>query len=143
MPQIGTPTAITDQVLIFFVDGMRYDKMLEANTPNMDSLMVNGTTFSNYHTILPSYSRVNYAAFSTGSTTNMTDVFANGYDEELEIPTLYSLIDSNDLNKSLITDEGGWAKFLGKDSDVTAYPDTVSHSYLEGLDIKNAALANR
>ncbi len=141
VPQIGTPTAITDQILIFFVDGMRYDKMLEANTPNMDSLMTNGTTFSNYHTILPSYSRVNYAAFSTGSTTNMTDVFANGYDEELEIPTLYSLIDSNDLNKSLITDEGGWAKFLGKDSDVTVYPDTVSHSYLEGLDVKNAALA--
>ncbi|MCK5298870.1 MAG: alkaline phosphatase, partial [Candidatus Heimdallarchaeota archaeon] len=141
VPQIGTPTAITDQVLIFFVDGMRYDKMLEANTPNMDSLMANGTTFSNYHVILPSYSRVNYAAFSTGSSTNMTNVFANGYDDELEIPTLYSLITGNDLNKSLITDEGGWAKFLGKDSDVVVYPDTVSHSFEEGLDVKNAALA--
>ena len=39
VPQIDTPIAITDQVLIFFVDGMRYDKMLEANTPNMDALM--------------------------------------------------------------------------------------------------------
>jgi len=141
VPQIDTPTAITDQILILFVDGMRYDKMLEANTPNMDSLMANGTTFSNYRVILPSYSRVNYAAFSTGSTTNMTNVFANGYDDELELPTLYSLIDSNDLNKSLISDEGGWAKFLGKDSDVTVYVDTISHSLQEGLEVKDAALA--
>ncbi len=139
--QIGTPTAITDQILILFVDGMRYDKMLEANTPNMDALMANGTTFSNYHSVLPSYSRVNYAAFSTGSTTNMTNVFANGYDEELEIPTLYSIIDSNDYNKSLIVDEGGWAKFLGKDADVAVFVDTISHSYEEGLDVKNAAIA--
>lgn len=141
VPQIGTPTAITDQILILFVDGMRYDKMLEANTPNMDALMANGTTFSNYHSVLPSYSRVNYAAFSTGSTTNMTNVFANGYDEELEIPTLYSVIDSNDYNKSLIVDEGGWAKFLGKDADVAVFVDTISHSYEEGLDVKNAAIA--
>ncbi|MCE7744989.1 MAG: alkaline phosphatase [Candidatus Heimdallarchaeota archaeon] len=139
--QIGTPTAITDQVLIFFVDGMRYDKMLEATTPNMDSLMANGTTFSNYHVVLPSYSRVNYAAFSTGSSTNMTDVFANGFDDELAIPTLYSLVKSTELNTSLIADGGGWLKFLGNDSDFTVDVETVSHSFEEGLDVKNAALA--
>jgi hypothetical protein len=114
--------------------------MLEANTPNMDALMANGTSFSNYQVVLPSYSRVNYAAFSTGSTTNMTDVFANGFDDDLAIPTLYSLIDSNDYNKSLITSGGGFERFLGDDSDVNVKVDTISHSYVEGAEVKDVAL---
>lgn len=141
VPQIDTPTAITDQILILFVDGMRYDKMLEANTPNMDSLMTNGTTYSNYHAILPSYSRVNYAAFSTGSTTNMTNVFANGFDDELELPTLYSLIDSDYLNKSLITSSGAWNNFLGRDSDVVVKVEEEPTTQQEDLKIRDATLA--
>ncbi|MHA1504916.1 MAG: alkaline phosphatase family protein, partial [Candidatus Heimdallarchaeota archaeon] len=89
VPLIGTPEAITDQMLIFFVDGMRYDVMMTANTPNFDELRANGTTFSNYRSVQPSYSNVNYAAFSTGSTTNITNVFANANDQ-IDIPTLYS-----------------------------------------------------
>jgi len=141
IPQIGTPTAITDQVLILFVDGMRYDKMIDANTPNMDALMANGTTFSNHQSVFPSYSRVNYAAFSTGSTPNMTDVFANGYDQALAIPTLFNIIDSNEYNKSLIVGESGWIRFLAEDSDVVVNVDTISHSLQTGAKVKDAALA--
>ncbi|NHJ31713.1 MAG: sulfatase-like hydrolase/transferase [Asgard group archaeon] len=141
IPLVDTPTAITDQILILFVDGMRYDKMIDANTPNMDALMANGTTFSNHYVVLPSYSRVNYAAFSTGSTTNITDVFANGFDKELTIPTLFSLIESTDYNKSLITGETGWVRFLAGDADVVKTVETVSHSYQEGAQVKDVALA--
>jgi hypothetical protein len=137
--QISSPTAITDQVLILFVDGLRYDKMVEANTPNIDRIRNNGTTFSNYHAILPSYSMVNYAAFSTGSTTNMTNVFANGYNGKLSLPTLFSLI--NDLNKSLIAGGNSWFKFLGDDADVSVQVEVEYHSYNEGAKIRDAALA--
>ncbi len=139
---IDTPTAITDQILILFVDGMRYDKMLEANTPNMDKIMANGTTFSNYFSILPSYSTVNYAAFSTGSTTNITNVFSNAFNGELNLPTLFSLIDDIGINKSLITGGKSWIKFLGNNSEVVIQIFDEFHSLQEGLKVRDAALAS-
>ncbi|NHK31592.1 MAG: alkaline phosphatase [Asgard group archaeon] len=140
--QIDSPTAITDQILILFVDGMRYDKMLEANTPNMDKIMDNGTSFSNYFTILPSYSTVNYAAFSTGSSTNLTNVYSNGFNGELKLPTLYSLIDDIGLNKSLITGGKSWIKFLGVDSEVVVQIFDEPHSLQEGAKVRDAALTS-
>ncbi len=139
--QIDDPERINDQILILFVDGMRYDKMLEANTPNMDKLIVNGTVFSNFRSELPSYSLVNYAAFSAGSTTNITNVFANGYNKQLEIPTLYSLIDSTDLNKSLITGGDSWIRFIGNYSDVVVKVESEYHSLKEGEAVRKAVFA--
>ncbi|NHJ48118.1 MAG: sulfatase-like hydrolase/transferase [Asgard group archaeon] len=136
---IAIPESITDQILILFVDGLRYDKMLEANTPNMDNLMTNGTTFSNHHAILPSYSTVNYASFSTGASTNLTDVFSNGYNGEMNLPTLFSLI--TDLNKSLIAQGDSWFKFLGDDADVAVQIEDEFHSLEEGKKIRDAVFA--
>ena len=60
------PVAITNQILLIFVDGMRYDKLVEAETPNIDRLRTNGTTFAEYHSVLPSFSKsLNCSAFSS------------------------------------------------------------------------------
>ncbi|MHA1365848.1 MAG: alkaline phosphatase family protein [Candidatus Heimdallarchaeota archaeon] len=126
VPLIGTPEAITDQMLIFFVDGMRYDVMMTANTPNFDELRANGTTFSNYRSVQPSYSNVNYAAFSTGSTTNITNVFANANDQ-IDIPTLYSELDPLGLSMGLVTSSGTWSNFLGPYADVIHKVDFEYH----------------
>ncbi|MHA1243902.1 MAG: alkaline phosphatase family protein [Candidatus Heimdallarchaeota archaeon] len=126
VPLIGTPEAITDQILIFFVDGMRYDVMMTANTPNFDELRANGTTFSNYRSVQPSYSNVNYAAFSTGSTTNITNVFANANDQ-IDIPTLYSELDPLGLSMGLVTSSGTWSNFLGPYADVIHKVDFEYH----------------
>ncbi|MHA1212785.1 MAG: alkaline phosphatase family protein, partial [Candidatus Heimdallarchaeota archaeon] len=138
---VDVPTRITDQVLILFVDGMRYDKMLEANTPNMDALRANGTTFSNYFSEYPSYSTVNYAAFSTGSSTNYTSVFANAFNEELALPTLYSLIDDPEINKSVITGSNSWMKFFGSFAEVAVKVEAEGyHTLDEGEQIMEAVI---
>ncbi|MBN1328420.1 MAG: alkaline phosphatase family protein [Candidatus Heimdallarchaeota archaeon] len=139
---IDNPLRITDQILFLFVDGMRYDKMLEANTPNIDRLLLNGTSFSNYRSVIPSYSTVNYAAFASGSSPNFTEVYSNGYNGNPAFQTLFSLIDSNDLNKSLITGGNTWIKFFGAYSDLTVKVNVEGHHTLkEGIEIMNAVYA--
>ncbi|NHJ83848.1 MAG: sulfatase-like hydrolase/transferase [Asgard group archaeon] len=138
---IDTPESITDRILILFVDGMRYDKMLEANTPNMNKIMTNGTTFSNYHPVLPSYSLVNYAAFSSGSSTNITNVFANAHNEPLDIPTLYSILKNSPLNTSIITGSGGWETYLGTDADQTIQVHAEYHALNEGEKVMEGVYA--
>ncbi|HUT80554.1 MAG TPA: alkaline phosphatase family protein [Candidatus Bathyarchaeia archaeon] len=133
---IDIPNRITDQVLFLFVDGMRYDKMLEANTPNMDRLQINGTSYSNFRSVLPSYSTVNYASFASGSSPNFTEVYSNGYNGNLILPTLYSLINSNELNKSLITGGTSWADLFGAYSDLTVKVEVEGfHTLKEGIEI--------
>ncbi|MHA1155442.1 MAG: alkaline phosphatase family protein [Candidatus Heimdallarchaeota archaeon] len=139
---VDTPENITDQVLILFVDGMRYDRMLEVNTPNMDRLRANGTTFSNFYSIQPSYSRVNYAGFSTGSTTNITDVYANGYDKELEIPTFYDIIKTTDISTGLVTGGGGWKMCLERSTDVLVKVETEYHGVNQDALVRDAALTS-
>lgn len=139
---IDTPQNITNQVLIIFVDGMRYDRMLDANTPTMDALRANGTTFANFRSVLPSYSRVNYAAFSTGSSTNFTDVFSNAYNKELKIPTFYDVIKtSTSLSTGIVTGSIAWQNFLGASTDNITFVDTIYHGENEDEKIKDAALA--
>lgn len=139
---VDTPENITDQVLILFVDGMRYDRMLEVNTPNIDRLRANGTTFSNYYSIQPSYSRVNYAGFSTGSTTNITNVYANAYDKELEIPTFFDVIKTTNLTTGLVTGGAGWKVFLERSTDVLVKIETEYHGVDEDSLVRDAALAS-
>ncbi len=139
---VDTPGNITDQVLLLFVDGMRYDRMLEVNTPNIDRLRANGTTFSNYYSIQPSYSRVNYAGFSTGSTTNITNVYANAYDKELEIPTFFDIINTTDLTTGLVTGGGGWKLFLERSTDVFVKVKTEYHGLNQDSFIRDAALTS-
>ncbi|MHA1744218.1 MAG: alkaline phosphatase family protein [Candidatus Heimdallarchaeota archaeon] len=128
-----------DRLLILFVDGMRYDKMLQAATPNMDALRANGTTFANFQAVLPSYSRVNYAAFSAGTTTNITGVYANAHNKPLGLPTFFSLIDSNKMNKSLITSTDSWEDFLGSDADLLVKIEVEgTHTLKEGEKIMKA-----
>jgi len=128
-----------DRILILFVDGMRFDKMMEASTPNMDRLMANGTTFANFQAVLPSYSRVNYAAFSAGTTTNISCVYANAHNKPLNLPTFFSLIDSNEMNKSLITGTTSWVDFLGPDADlVVKIEEEGLHTLKEGEKIMAA-----
>ncbi|MHA1432440.1 MAG: alkaline phosphatase family protein [Candidatus Heimdallarchaeota archaeon] len=137
---IDSPEAITDQILIIFVDGMRYDVMVDVNTPNIDELRANGTTFSNYRSVLPSYSNVNYAAFSTGSTTNITNVFANANDQ-IDIPTLYSELDPLGLSMGLVTSSSTWMNFLGPYADIIHKVDFEYHQPGgDGL-MRDAALA--
>ncbi|MGC9781447.1 MAG: alkaline phosphatase family protein [Candidatus Heimdallarchaeota archaeon] len=109
---IDNPEGITEQILIIFVDGMRYDKMIEAETPNIDQLMTNGTAFSNYHSVLPSFSKVNYAAFASGSSTNFTTIFSNEYEENLTLPTLYSEAYRSGFTTGIVSDGRSWIRFL-------------------------------
>lgn len=139
---IDIPENITDQVLILFVDGMRYDRMLEVNTPNIDRLRANGTTFSNYYSIQPSYSRVNYAGFSTGSTTNITNVYANAYDKELEIPTFFDVIKTTDLTTGLVTGGASWKLFLERSTDVLVKVESEYHGVDEDALVRDAALTS-
>jgi len=139
VPLIDTPEAITDQMLIMFVDGMRYDLMLEANTPNIDRLRNNGTTFSDFRSVLPSYSNVNYAAMATGSSTNITDVFANA-NNQIDIPTLYSELDPLGLTSGMVTSSGTWENFLGPYADIITKVDFEYHQPgADGL-MRDAAL---
>ncbi|MFW9923621.1 MAG: alkaline phosphatase family protein [Candidatus Thorarchaeota archaeon] len=138
---IDTPENITDQFLIIFVDGMRYDRMLDGNTPNLDAIRLNGTTFSNFRSVQPSYSTVNYAAFSTGSSTNLTDVYSNAYDKKLEIPTFYDVINANsDLSLGIVTGSSTWARILGDPSDVVMEADYGYHAINEDENTFNAAI---
>jgi hypothetical protein len=139
-PLIDTPANITDQILILFVDGMRYDKMLEATTPNIDFVRSRGISFSNFRAVLPSYSKVNYAAFSTGSTTNFTNVFANGFRGKLQMPTLFSQISIPAINRSIISGSSTWLDFLGKDANITIKIDSEYHEADEGVKVRDAAI---
>ncbi|NHJ04748.1 MAG: hypothetical protein EAX90_07990 [Candidatus Heimdallarchaeota archaeon] len=140
IPLIEAAENITDKLLIFFVDGMRYDRMLDANTPNMDALRANGTTFANFRSVLPSYSRVNYAAFTTGSSTNITNVYSNGYDKELAIPTFYDVISTTNRTLGVATGSIAWVLFLGKNADVITKIDYEYHATTGDEAIKDALL---
>ena len=142
IPLLDTTENITNKLLIFFVDGMRYDRMLDAETPNMDGIRTNGTTFSNFRSVLPSYSRVNYAAFSTGSSTNITDVFSNAYDKELKIPTFYDIISTTDTTLGVATGSQSWVLFLGRNADVVTKVEYSYHSTTGDEVIKDALLSS-
>jgi len=119
---IDTPEKISEQILMIFADGVRYDKLIEAQTPNIDKLRANGTTFTEYHSVLPSFSRVNYAAFSSGASTNITSVFSNAFNDNLSIPSLYTVAKSNGFTTGIVSDGKSWIRML-RDFDIVVKVD--------------------
>jgi predicted AlkP superfamily pyrophosphatase or phosphodiesterase len=99
-----SPQRTSDQLLLLFIDGMRYDKMIEAETPTIDLLMAEGVTFSNHRSVLPSYSIVNYMAFGTGSTPNITEVISNGNKKTAQIPSIFSIAQEGNLSTGVVSD---------------------------------------
>ncbi|NHJ48892.1 MAG: sulfatase-like hydrolase/transferase [Asgard group archaeon] len=137
---IDNPDAITNQILLIFVDGMRFDKLIDAETPNIDRLMINGTTFSEYHSVLPSFSRVNYAAFASGSSTNITTVFSNEYDENLSMPTLYSEAYRSGLTTGIVSDGKSWIRFLQNFTTVVYVDEDKDAVPNKDIYVKDAAV---
>ncbi|MBD3190000.1 MAG: sulfatase-like hydrolase/transferase [Candidatus Heimdallarchaeota archaeon] len=137
---IDNPAPVSNQVLIFFIDGMRYDKMNEANTPNIDSLKSTGITFSNFRSVLPSYSRVNYAAFASGTSTNITGVMSNGFTGPIDLPNLFSVAQKEGLTTGIIS-TGSWNQLFQPWINVSIEVSGEYHSPNSDLNIRDAALA--
>ena len=140
VPQIGLSSNYTNNVLILFSDGLRYDKLLEANTPNIDQLRTNGVTLSNYRANIPSYSHVNYVAITTGSTPNITEAFTNDYHSMVTLPNLYSLAQDNGYSTGIVTVSHSWFELFGDYWDNYIYMPQYFHELDANYYVANASL---
>ncbi len=140
IPQVGSSVNYTNNVLILFSDGLRYDKLLEANTPNIDQLRSNGVTLSNYRANIPSYSHVNYVAITTGSTPNITEAFTNDYNTMVTLPNLYSLAQDNGYSTGVVTVSHSWFDLFGDYWDNYVYLPQYFHEIGANYYVSNASL---
>lgn len=138
---IDTPSPRSQQLLILFVDGMRYDKMNEATTPNIDSLKSEGVTFSNFRSVLPSYSKVNYAAFSSGTSTNITEVMSNAYTGPVDLPNIFSLTQDVGLTTGVIS-TGTWNELFQPWINVSIEVKGEYHKPNSDLNVRDTALSS-
>ncbi|MFW9924366.1 MAG: alkaline phosphatase family protein [Candidatus Thorarchaeota archaeon] len=137
---VDTPENYTSNLLIIFSDGLRYDKLLEANTPNIDNLRTNGVTLTDYRANLPSYSHVNYVSIGTGSTPNITQVFSNSYTKLVTLPNLFGLVQDNGYSTGIITVSDSWGNLFGDYFDNSVELLEYFHDPAANLPLKNRAL---
>ncbi|HUT81423.1 MAG TPA: alkaline phosphatase [Candidatus Bathyarchaeia archaeon] len=104
----------TSYLLLIFSDAMRFDKLVEADTPNIDILRANGVTLSNYRACLPSYSHVNYVSMMTGSTPNITQAFSNSYSQLVTLPNLFSIAQDAGISTGIVSGSQSWDDLFGE-----------------------------
>ncbi len=75
-----------DRVLLFVVDGMRPDGMLQANTPTMQGLMARGAATLTAQTVLPSITLPTHMSMFRGVPPETHGVFSNLYLATAEEP---------------------------------------------------------
>src|SRR5713101_5269224 len=64
-------------VIVFVVDGLRPDAITPGDTPTLFRLRAEGVDFTNSHAVFPTVTRVNAAAFSTGTQPGTNGLLGN------------------------------------------------------------------
>ncbi|MBL7206061.1 MAG: alkaline phosphatase family protein [Candidatus Aenigmarchaeota archaeon] len=91
-PDISSPK--TSRIIILAVDGGRYDKMLEADTPNIDMLTYEGVLFDSAETIYRTKTEPAFSSLLSGAIPKIHGVKNNLYVGGLKIDALPDFIDT-------------------------------------------------
>ncbi len=67
------------KVIIFVWDGLRYDSVNEATTPNLQEFRSTGVDFSKHHSTYPTFTMMNAASLATGAYPDETCFFGNTF----------------------------------------------------------------
>src|SRR4051812_28020636 len=65
------------RVVLFVWDGLRPDAITRAETPNLHALREQGVRFDDHHSVYPTFTMVNAAAFATGDRPGTTGFHGN------------------------------------------------------------------
>lgn len=111
------PTTPYEHVILIVVDGVRPDVLLEANTPNIDDLTVNGSYTWNAWTVTPSVTIAAVPSIYTGATPEVHGV--TDWEGEIYAETLTEVFNEAGLVSAIV----------GNDDILGGYSATYSTGY--------------